>query len=470
LFKYIEPEEQVFYSTEYKQDEIIRITIDEDWMKSDLADSILVGGYYKVTIHDRLEYLSLGQEVEVEGAVRKPGTYPVKQGMNLKDLLFQAGGLSRTADVEYVTFYKVIDDKEKGYFGYKTESPEIFRTSLVEDWMNSPMLDTIMVGKYRKIKFHRKGEFFQAGFVAVKGLVNKPGEYRILPNMNLKDLIYQAEGFSIQADLNHIELTRVVEQRDENGNITAIPIVVRNVVVDPNWQDDKELEKIEVNTFDQVFVRKDPNFELQESVYITGEVRVPGEYNKKIKAETLTSLIERANGLTDLAYVEGAVLRRDNIGAISIKLEKAMKRPKSKFNIPLQKGDELIIPPRLDVVSVVGNVLVPDTKLMFEKGNSRVKYYVNLSGGFERKTKKKQITVRYMNGSVKRTTSFFGIKNYPKVKQGSVITIPKKEEKAKNEGGGAGEERKPRISLEETVAAATGILTIILLIKSINSQ
>ncbi|MCB0847908.1 MAG: hypothetical protein KDE26_31860, partial [Bacteroidetes bacterium] len=221
-----------------------------------------------------------------------------------------------------------------------------------------------------------------------------------------------------------------------------------------NWQEDSILASMKINSFDQVFVRKNPLFELQESVYVFGEVTTPGEYNKSSKAERISSLVARSGGITDLAYLKGAFVMRPLIGKMSIKLDKALRRRGSKFDIPLLVGDTLIVPPRTDVVRIIGNVLQPGTVILYDPGNRRFKHYVRLAGGYDRRTKKKKSTVSYVNGRVKGVRSFLFFRKYPKMEQGAVIRIARKPDKESREPG-----EKQRISFQEVLATATSILT-----------
>ena len=212
--------------------------------------------------------------------------------------------------------------------------------------------------------------------------------------------------------------------------------MIKSIAIQQDWRTDPTLDEIKLNTFDQVFVRKNPDFELQESVFIEGEVVVPGEYNKISRAESLSSLVKRSGGITELAYLEGAFLNRSGIGRVALNLEKAIRRPGSRHDIALIEGDQIVIPPRLGIVSITGNVLQPGTTVVFDPNHTKFKYYVNLAGGFDRKTRRKRSTVTYMDGRVKRARRFMGMVFYPRLKQGSLITVARKEEKQKKETRG----------------------------------
>ena len=62
--------------------------------------------------------------------------------------------------------------------------------------------------------------------------------------------------------------------------------------------------------YDQIFVRLNPNFHPVRNVVISGEVKYPGTYSIIRKTEKISSLIDRAGGLTDYAYLDGAKMFR----------------------------------------------------------------------------------------------------------------------------------------------------------------
>ncbi|MEL6591445.1 MAG: hypothetical protein AAFQ68_15250, partial [Bacteroidota bacterium] len=139
--------------------------------------------------------------------------------------------------------------------------------------------------------------------------------------------------------------------------------------------------------------------------------------------------------------------------------DQALRNPGSKWDITLQAGDQLLIPPRLDVVTITGNVLESGVKVVHEPGIRRLRYYVKQAGGFDRKTDKKKVSVRYVNGRVKSARRFLGFTFFPKVEQGSVINVARKKEKESKEK----KEREP-VNVQEALSGVTAILTLFLLL------
>ncbi|MEL7339694.1 MAG: SLBB domain-containing protein, partial [Bacteroidota bacterium] len=89
--------------------------------------------------------------------------------------------------------------------------------------------DSLKMWEFRRVIVRSEDEFIRQGAIDIKGLVNNPGTYPVLPNMTLKDLIYMAGGFKIEADYENIELSRVIDAIGENQEIIPIPIVIQRI-------------------------------------------------------------------------------------------------------------------------------------------------------------------------------------------------------------------------------------------------
>ena len=227
---------------------------------------------------------------------------------------------------------------------------------------------------------------------------------------------------------------------------------------------DSVAKSILLRPFDQVYVRKNPTFELQQLVQINGLVQYSGPYPRLSKYERLSSYIERAGGIKENADLSGAILYRkktqyfrdnvtkkvssltDSIGSIvldsvktsisevanepvSIDLFRALKYKNSKHDIILQEGDVVFIPEINPFVHVKGNVQSP-LKLTFDKEHTSVMYYIDKAGGYGIKPWRKRIYVTYANGKSKRTRNLFFLHFYPKVKEGSTVNVPVRPEGA----------------------------------------
>ena len=103
-------------------------------------------------------------------------------------------------------------------------------------------------------------------------------------------------------------------------------------------------------------------------------------------------------------------------------------------------------------------------KLMVYQGAPSAKWYVNnFAGGFQKTADRRSVTVTMPNGQMLGTTSFLGIKKYPTVEPGGVITMKMDTEKQERL-----EKPKEKIDwgaeLRSTLSALTSVVSIILLI------
>jgi len=83
------------------------------------------------------------------------------------------------------------------------------------------------------------------------------------------------------------------------------------------------------------------------------------------------------------------------------------------------------VPRELQTIKVSGNVRNP-LALTYEKRLS-LKKYINMAGGYDERSKKKDLYVLYANGTTAATHGFI-FKWRPKIAPGSEIIVPRKSE------------------------------------------
>ena len=182
--------------------------------------------------------------------------------------------------------------------------------------------------------------------------------------------------------------------------------------------------EVRLEPYDNVLILRQPDFELQRTVYLGGEVRFPGRYALTSKDERLADLATRAGGLTSHAYAEGVQYYRavNNVGRINVNLPKAIAQPKSANNITLQAGDSIVVPEYQPSVKVSGAVNSPGS-MLWQKGRD-LDYYVGAAGGFSYKADKGRVSVRYANGEVRSRRRWLFAKRDPAPGPGSEVLVP----------------------------------------------
>src|SRR5207237_1662834 len=93
--------------------------------------------------------------------------------------------------------------------------------------------------------------------------------------------------------------------------------------------------EVVVRPYDNVLIMRQPNWELQRTAAIAGEVRYPGRYSLKSKTESIADLITRAGGLTGDAYADGVIFLRPrgSVGRLGVQLSGVLRHARSYQNL-----------------------------------------------------------------------------------------------------------------------------------------
>ena len=401
-----------------------------------LTDILNGGSDYTLTDGDKIyipKSVVKGDEaVQIVGEVLIPGAYQYKEGYRVSDLIKIAGGMLPTTYMDRAYLTRVMDDG----------STTLQKINLKNIFMDENSSDNILLKKRDKLELFSDSVFIEKFQVSITGSVRRPVKIDYSEGLTLNDLIFYAGGLKKEAANNMIEISRVINVADDS-NKTFIPqrAVVQTLNVGPNLELDNFSKSYLLSPMDQVFVRKNADFNEQMNVDVTGEVMYPGTYPVLSKSETILDLIKRAGGLTPYAHINSARLyRKDSVNAIEIlDLKAAYSDSLSYANYALMDGDIIEIPTMNPMVSVKGAIRYPgaDTNRYisgkFVPGK-KAKYYIkHYGGGYAKRAKRRATMVLHPNGDVGRTVSILGIKKYPKVREGSQIMTYYKPPKPKLE-------------------------------------
>ncbi|UAA39635.1 SLBB domain-containing protein [Paraneptunicella aestuarii] len=291
--------------------------------------------------------------------------------------------------------------------------------------------------------------------IEVSGNVRYPGAYPLSEGGSLEDALDAAGGVTDLAS-PMIKVSREtpsgVEQFDVNIKVAKDFLISGKDKI-------SVFTKPEANDFAQVQIR--------------GEVKFPGTYTVK-RGELLSSLIAKAGGLTKYAHADGAVFTREslkskekeNLLALADELRKQVAAKRLTNNVTdssnvnyneLQKvladltnteavgrmvidlpsllegnldsdvelirGDILVVPPRSQTVSVVGEVYLP-TSHRYRTGLS-IDDYLDSSGGVKKLGDEDNVFVIQANGSVIRPDKGFWYSSASSsLKPGDTIVVP----------------------------------------------
>jgi protein involved in polysaccharide export with SLBB domain len=280
-------------------------------------------------------------------------------------------------------------------------------------------------------------------------MVYEPNEYRLVEGMRVKNLIEAAGGLDKTAYLRAAELTRSHVSQDGMAMEKIAVNLEKAMAGDPE-------QNVVLQDYDRLTIRPIPELDFGRTAAIQGQVKFPGTY-PIAKGELLSSLIERAGGYTDRAYLKGAVFTRESAketqrdrlskliseieqsmltsageatgsaldaedvkgqqaalatkrelltklrvaqvtGRVVVKLADLAELRGSKYDFELEDADALTIPAMPGVVHVMGEVFNP-TSLQYEKDRT-VSYYLRRVGGMTKDADKKQLSVIKADGSV----------------------------------------------------------------------
>ena len=365
----------------------------------------------------------LNNKVIVKGEVAYPNVYEIRKGDRLFDVINRAGGITPNSYVDRAYVYKGAGDSTN----LKSDKIDVSLADLNKN-VNSSY--NIPIEPNDIIEVFNRNQFSDKQFVTIEGEVRKPGKFQRFGGMSLKDLLYFANGLKPSAEFGQIVVSSIMDIDSSQKGIKPTKTVIQSYSIKTNLELDSVTENVKLKPYDQVFVRKNPTFHLQENVKIDGEVKYPGTYSKLNSNERLSSFIERAGGLKENSNAGGAILYRlrdtvvrenpllkknqtkyikDTTGKIidsvlfdpsepvSIDLDKALKYKNSKYDMVLQEGDIIYIPEINPIVTIKGAVQ-SQLKIYFDKDHSNLGYYIDKAGGFGVRPWRKRIYITYANG------------------------------------------------------------------------
>lgn len=379
--------------------------------------------------------------ITISGAVFRPGYFELTNNMTVGQLIRKADGLREDAYTKRGQIFRLKEDLTKEVIPFDITDVLTSAKDILLKREDSVYITSI---------FDLKDQYS----VAIQGEVRKPGTFRYIDSLTVKDLILQAGGFTDAAYPQRIEIARVIKR----DTLTAQDVRLSEII---NIRDLNDLsysnKNIILKPFDVITVRKLPGYLELKSVYITGQAQYPGPYVLANRAERVSDLIKRAGGLAPEAYASGAYLKRVNDKNTTTefdtakvqKIQKALKdttgevtfsvnrkydqipldltaifnHPGSDADLILKAEDEIVIPRNDQGVKISGEVLSP-TQAAYNKNNS-LKEYISEAGGYTENARKNKVYVLYPNGKAAITKHFLVFRSYPKITPGTEIIVPK---------------------------------------------
>lgn len=395
--------------------------------------------------------------VEVRGAVMHPGMFQMDGSIQtVRDLLKAAGGLREDAFTERAVMHREKED-------LTLENVAVDIKGIIDGNSTDVALrknDVLFIPSHVEMNGERT--------LRINGEVNYPGYYEYADNTTIKDLILQAGGLTRAASTAKIDVFRrnYVPDADQTSMELA-EIFTFNLANGFIIEDTAFV----LQPFDEVQVRKSPNYAEQQNVRISGAVNFEGEYAMTSREFRISDLVKIAGGLSKVGYAKGARLIRQmtqeereqresalrasqialyeqaldsdkdfdmaradslldmkmNLGNyynVAINLDEAIAHPGSIDDVVLRANDQLVVPQLSNTVKISGEVMYP-ISVGYKKGAS-LGYYINQAGGYGNRAGKKQTYAIYMNGSVDKLGRRASGKH---IEPGTEIVVPTKKKK-----------------------------------------
>src|SRR6266853_1060991 len=309
-----------------------------------------------------------GTRAQVTGAVQRPAIYELQSGETLVDLVRAAGGFGATAALRRLSVFRILPAAQRG--------PGPFPRAVLDvplavasagpgdppapgaEAFNGVVVPSVLLEDGDSVAVDSVPPLAATLFVAVAGMVNKPGRYPWREGMTLRELVLLARGPKVGAYLKDAEIARLPADRSQGQLAHTI-----RVAMDSSYLFERDASgryfgppglavpaggaaEVPLQPYDNVLILRQPDFELQRTVFLGGEGRFPGTYALTSKDERLADLVARAGGLTPEAYPQGIQYYRavNGVGRINMDLPRALREPGSDHNIVLQPGDSVEIP------------------------------------------------------------------------------------------------------------------------------
>jgi polysaccharide export outer membrane protein len=424
---------------------------------------------------------TLDRGVSIEGHVFRPGLHAWREGIRLTDIVPSVDELKPKADLGYLLIRRelppdrrIIAVSADLMAALKNpEGPEnialmprdriiAFDTETGRGEVLEPLLRDIR---------QQSNAATPSAVVRIDGRVKAHGEYPLEPQMRTSDLLRAGGGLQDAAYGVKAELTRYRVDGDSRTT-QLIEIDLRAILMGDESAD------VLLQPFDFLSIKEVPAWSEQEQVTIAGEVQFPGRYPIQ-RGETLRSVLQRAGGLTTLAFAEGSVFTREElktreqeqidklaerlqsdlaatalqavaanqgqasqaltigqsmltqlkgskaVGRLVINLDSVLASPVgSPRDVVLRDGDRLLIPKHKQEVTVIGEVQTTTSHLY--RDNLTRDDYISMSGGSTRKADRGRIYIVRADGSVVggEGNGWFRRSSQVEVRPGDTVVVP----------------------------------------------
>jgi polysaccharide biosynthesis/export protein len=240
---------------------------------------------------DSLMVPPLGPVVTVEGMVRRPAVYEMREEKTLLDVLDLAGGILPAAALRHIEVQRLVAHEKRTMLSVEigdSSDPEAVRAQMsgfaVQD---GDQIHIFPIAPYNSESIYLVGH------------VLRPGRYSYKPEMKLTDLVTSYADLLPEPSTRYAEIVRL-QAPDYHP-------VVETFDLGAALEHPGQAPKLEPLDTVHIFGRYD--FEPDPEVLVTGAVRAPGSYRTSGQ-QHLRDAVYQAGGVTPDAWLDSAQLFR----------------------------------------------------------------------------------------------------------------------------------------------------------------
>src|SRR5262245_33613160 len=409
---------------------------------------------YRLESGDTVFVPTIGDVVAVSGEVKRPAIYEIASGTRLSDVVALSGGVTPTSYLKRVQIVRAPPNAERS-----TLDVDLTSFYLKGDEASNPPInagDLILIHPSDPRVYN---------VVKVEGAVRYPGAYELKPMMRIGQLL-PAEKLLREAYAERVEIAR--RRPDLSMEVLAVDLKKA-------WAGDASQDLL-LKPLDEITVRTE--LKAARTIELSGQVVRPGVYTIS-NGEKLSSVLERAGGFTDRAFLKGSLFTRASlrkteqeqldaflklqeqrmlatastvvvgadkeevaaqqqqlqarremlrllaskvvVGRMVVRLDAPDKLKGTDNDVVLLDGDTLSVPEPPQSVLVIG--AVRNSTSVQHKEGAGIDYYINRVGGFSKAADKKEAHLVKADGSA--ISSFMNVRT---IEPGDVVVVPPKEE------------------------------------------
>ena len=339
----------------------------------DLYDLLLHGvrsNMQRLESGDTILVPPIGQQITIEGMVRRPAIYELAGEKSLAEVLELAGGVLPSGTLRHVDVERVQAHQDRTML--RVDMPEGDDTKIADKLEQFTIQDGDRVKISPILPFAEKT-------VYLDGHVFRPGKYAYRDGMKITDLIHAYSDLLPEPYQQHAEIIRL------NGPDLEPQIIAFNLGDALSGK----AEDVALKPFDTVRIFGRFDFEDPPIITVDGEVRDPGDHLTNGKTYLRDAVFLAGNTTPDAELQDVQVFRKTHDGKLEVldaNLSKAIAGD-SRENILLQPQDRVFIHKNVSrsdppTVEVAGEVARPGK---YPLGASMTAAeLVRLSGGLKR--------------------------------------------------------------------------------------